>query len=164
MINVSWDEAQGYVAWLSRITGRTYRLLSEAEYEYAERAGSQTAYPWGDDIKLDGTVMADCSVCGSRWDGKQPAPVGSFPPNTFGLYDMAGNVHQWTEDCFHGNYNGAPADGSAWTQSGNCFARIARGGSWFDFPSALQSSSRNMYATILRINYLGFRVARMLAP
>src|SRR5581483_1085793 len=164
LINVSWDEAKAYVEWLSRITGKTYRLLSEAEYEYAERAGSQAAYPWGNDIKLNGAVMADCSGCGSRWDGKQTAPVGSFPPNRFGLYDMAGNVHQWTEDCFHGNYNAAPVDGSAWTQSGNCFARIARGGSWFDFPAALQSSSRNMYATILRINYLGFRVARTLAP
>ena len=112
MINVSWDDAKAYVAWLSKKTGKTYRLLTEAEYEYATRAGTQTAYPWGNDI---GENNANCRGCGSQWDGKQTAPVGSFSPNGFGLYDMVGNVGQWTEDCYHDSYNGAPADGSAWT-------------------------------------------------
>ena len=80
-INVSWDDAQTYVKWLSRITGKAYRLLSEAEYEYAARAGTQTQYPWGDDIKLNGKAMANCNGCGSQWDGKQTAPVGSFAAN-----------------------------------------------------------------------------------
>ncbi len=103
-INVSWDDAQAYVKWLSRITGKEYRLLSEAEYEYAARAGSQTAYPWGDDIKLSGKAMANCDGCGSPWDDKQTAPVGSFAANQFGLYDMVGNVWEWTEDCWNDNY------------------------------------------------------------
>jgi hypothetical protein len=85
VINVSWDDAQDYVKWLSRITGKAYRLLSEAEYEYAARAGSQTKYPWGDDINLNGQPMANCHGCGSQWGGKQTAPVGSFPANAFGL-------------------------------------------------------------------------------
>ena len=121
-IYVSWDDAQTYVKWLSRITGKDYRLLSEAEYEYAARAGTQTAYPWGDDIKLNGKAMANCDGCGN----KQTAPVGSFAANPFGLYDMVGNVWEWTEDCWNGSYQGAPADGSAWT-SGDCSRRVVRG-------------------------------------
>ena len=117
VINVNFDDAQRYVAWLSRMTGKPYRLLSEAEYEYAARAGTQTAYPWGDEI---GNRNANCDGCGSQWDGKQTAPVGSFPPNQFGLHDMIGNVFEWTEDCFHNNYERAPADGSAWTEGDNC--------------------------------------------
>ena len=114
VINVTWDEAQTYVKWLSKVTGKSYRLLSEAEYEYAARAGKETTYPWGNDIKLDGKAMANCPGCGSKWDNKQPAPVGSFDPNGFGLYDVVGNVGAWTQDCVHNNYNGAPTDGSAW--------------------------------------------------
>ena len=97
VIDVTWDDAQTYVAWLSKITGKPYRLLTEAEYEYAARAGTETAYPWGDEIG-DGT-MANCDGCGSQWDNKQTAPVGSFAANGFGLYDMVGNVWEWTEDC-----------------------------------------------------------------
>jgi formylglycine-generating enzyme required for sulfatase activity len=80
VINVNWDDAQQYVSWLSAVSGKTYRLLSEAEYEYAARAGTTTAYPWGNDLKLNGTAMANCIGCGSNWDGKQPTPVGSFAP------------------------------------------------------------------------------------
>ena len=105
-INVNWDDAQAYVKWLSRITGRDYRLLSEAEYEYAARAGTQMAYPWGDEIKLNGETMANCNGCGSKWDVKQTAPVGSFAANRFDLYDMVGNVWQWTEDCRQANLLG----------------------------------------------------------
>ena len=114
-IDVAWDDAQHYVAWLSRITGKKYRLLSEAEYEYAARAGTQTAYPWGDDIKLNGTAMASCNGCGSEWDNRRTAPVGSFSPNKFGLYDMVGNVSEWVEDCYQPVYQVVPPGGGAWT-------------------------------------------------
>ena len=98
VINVTWDDAQQYVAWFSKMTGKPYRLLSEAEWEYAARAGTTTAYSWGDEI---GKGNANCNGCGSEWDGRQTAPVGSFAPNQFGLYDMHGNVWEWVEDCLH---------------------------------------------------------------
>ena len=118
VINVSWDDATAYANWLSKKTGKPYRLLSGAEYEYATRAGTQTAYPWGDAV---GTNNANCHSCGSQWDARQTAPVGSFPPNGFGLYDMVGNVREWTEDCYHDTYSDAPKDGSAWIEGGNCY-------------------------------------------
>jgi formylglycine-generating enzyme required for sulfatase activity len=164
-INVAWYDAQRYVAWLSRITGKTYRLLSEAEYEYAERAGTQTAYPWGDSIKLNGAAMANCNGCGSPWDKKQTAPVGSFPPNAFGLHDMAGNVWEWTEDCYHNSYDQAPTNGSAWT-AGDCSSgRVVRGGSWFASPGELRSAARSgPIGAGGRGPIFGFRVARTLSP
>jgi formylglycine-generating enzyme required for sulfatase activity len=160
VINVDWDDAQRYVAWLSRVTGKTYRLLSEAEYEYAARAGTTTAYPWGDGIRLDGAAMANCNRCGSKWDLQRTAAVGSFPPNQFGLYDVIGNVFQWTEDCVHGNYNGAPTDGSAWIEGGVCTNRVVRGGSFATI--ALRSATRIELATVYRSRNAGFRVARTL--
>ena len=163
VINVDWDDAQAYVAWLSQVTGKTYRLLSEAEYEYATRAGTQTAYPWGDDIKLNGTAMANCNDCGSKWDHTKTAPVASFAPNRFGLYDMVGNVSEWTADCVHNNFDGAPANGSAWTIGGDCINdRILRGGGWTDAPRVLRSAARSANATVNRTNSVGFRVARTL--
>jgi formylglycine-generating enzyme required for sulfatase activity len=158
---VSWNEAQRYVKWLSSVTGKPYRLLSEAEYEYAARAGSQTVYPWGDDILLYGQPMANCDGCGSQRGGKQTAPVGTFAANAFGLYDMVGNVWAWTEDCWNESYQGAPADGSPWT-SGDYHQRIIRGGAWDRTPPLLRSASRSWVSTDLRDNYLGFRVARTL--
>ncbi len=163
MINVSWDDAQAYVKWLSSVTGKPYRLLSEAEYEYAARGGSETTYPWGDKIKLDGKTMANCGGCGSQWDNRQTAPVGSFPANRFGLYDMVGNVSAWTEDCWHASYEGAPADGSPWT-SGDCNTRVVRGGSWYVDPDLLRSAARDRIFTDLRSLDLGFRLARTLTP
>jgi formylglycine-generating enzyme required for sulfatase activity len=157
VINVSWGEAKQYVAWLSQVTGKTYRLLSEAEYEYATRAGTTTAYPWGDNIGMNN---ANCKGCGSDWDGKQTVPVGSFAPNAFGLYDMVGNVSAWTEDCWHDNYNRAPMDGSTWITGGDCGQRVLRGGSWSFYPGLLRSADREWHFTVLRVNYLGFRVAR----
>jgi formylglycine-generating enzyme required for sulfatase activity len=158
-ISVSWDDAQSYVAWLSRITGKEYRLLSEAEYEYAARAGTQTVYPWGDDI---GKGNANCGACGSQWDGKRTAPVGSFAANGFGLYDMVGNVFEWVEDCYHNSYNGAPADGIAWTV-GDCGGRrVVRGGSWISVPQDLRSADRGRYYTGYRNGNLGFRLGRTL--
>jgi formylglycine-generating enzyme required for sulfatase activity len=160
LIDVTWNDAQQYVRWLSKTTGKPYRLLSEAEFEYAARAGTQTAYYWGDQI---GTGNADCDGCGSMWDNKQTVPVGSFKPNAFGLYDMAGNVWQWVEDCLHPNYQGAPADGSAWTQGVDCTAHMDRGGSWRSPPTRLRSAARNWYGPLYLDNGGGFRVARALA-
>jgi formylglycine-generating enzyme required for sulfatase activity len=162
-INVSWDDARAYVKWLSGVTGKPYRLLSEAEYEYAARAGSKTKYPWGDDIKLNGRAMANCDGCGSQWDNKQTAPVGSFPANAFGLHDMVGNVWAWTEDCWNDTYQGAPTDGSPWT-SGDCDNRVVRGGSCFLDTDVLRSAYRvgGLILAISGDHFLGFRVARTL--
>ena len=161
VINVSWDDAGAYAAWLSKKTRKPYRLLSESEYEYAARAGTQTAYPWGNAV---GTNKADCHSCGSAWDARQTAPVGSFAPNRFGLYDMAGNVREWTQDCYHDSYSGAPADGTAWTEGANCYDRVVRGGSWLLAPAFLRSASRYWFTADYRLRYLGFRVARTLSP
>jgi len=160
VINVSWDTAQRYVAWLSKITGRSYRLLTEAEWEYAARAGTVTAYFWGDEI---GEGNANCDGCGSRWDNRETSPVGSFKPNAFGLYDMAGNVWQWVEDCYDDNYDGLPGDGSAWL-SGDCSNHVIRGGSWNANPRNLRSASRTRNTTVGRGGDLGFRVGRTLTP
>jgi formylglycine-generating enzyme required for sulfatase activity len=160
-INVSWDDAQTYVKWLSGITGKDYRLLSEAEWEYAAHAGTRTAYPWGDDVKLDGKPMANCDGSGSEWSGKQTAPVGAFPANAFGLYDMVGNVHEWTEDCWNNSYQGAPADGSPW-MSGDCRRHVIRGGSCYSHPDFVRSQVRGK-PTRDRHHSLGFRVARTLS-
>jgi formylglycine-generating enzyme required for sulfatase activity len=158
VINVSWDAAQQYVQWLSRATGQYYRLLTEAEWEYAARAFSTTSYFWGDEI---GKGNANCDGCGSAWDNRQTSPVGSFQPNAFGLYDMAGNVWQWVQDCYHDNYDDAPADGSAWT-SGDCSRRVVRGGSWLSEPRSLRSANRGTNTTVGRSGDLGFRVGRTL--
>ena len=160
VINVGWDDAQTYVAWLSKMTGQTYRLLTEAEWEYAARAGTTTAYYWGEDI---GKNNANCDGCGSEWDAKQTSPVGSFKPNAFGLYDMAGNVWQWVQDCYYDSYNGAPSDGSAWT-SAACSNRVVRGGSWSGYPLDLRSAFRLGGTTVDRLDFLGFRVGRTLTP
>ncbi|HEY5064037.1 MAG TPA: formylglycine-generating enzyme family protein, partial [Xanthobacteraceae bacterium] len=164
VINVNWDDAQAYVAWLSLVTGKTYRLLTEAEFEYTARAGTTTAYPWGDDIKVNGQAMANCAGCGGKWGNQQTAPVGSFPPNKFGLYDIVGNVWEWTDDCVHKSYNGAPADGSAWLakNGGDCSNRILRGGSWGNSPVSLRSALRSGGPTVIRGSSLGFRVGRTL--
>jgi formylglycine-generating enzyme required for sulfatase activity len=160
VIYVSWDDAQAYVAWLSGMTGKAYRLLSEAEWEYAARAGSTTAYFWGEEI---GKNNANCNGCGSQWDTRQPSPVGSFKPNAFGLHDMAGTVWQLVQDCYHGNYDGAPDDGSAWI-SGGCGFRVVRGGSWGGNPELLRSAWRGRVTTGFWDYYLGFRVGRTLLP
>lgn len=159
VINVTWADARQYIAWLSAATGKPYRLLSEAEYEYAARAGSQTAYPWGNEI---GAGNANCVGCGGRWNGKQPAPVGSFPANRFGLYDMNGNVWQWVEDCTHKSYQGAPQDGSAWTAGESCAGRVARGGTFNGLPAGARSGSRLLITSGSLYFNLGFRVGRTL--
>src|SRR5262245_62760402 len=158
---VSWAEAKQYVDWIVKLTGKPYRLLTEAEWEYAARAGTTTVYFWGDEI---GDGNANCNPCGSQWDGKRTAPVGSFAANAFGLHDMHGNVWEWVEDCYHAKSDGAPADGRARTAGGDCSSRIFRGGGWNDSPANLRSASRGRGSTFIRSNNLGFRVARTLTP
>jgi formylglycine-generating enzyme required for sulfatase activity len=174
VINVTWNDAQQYVAWLFKLTAKPYRLLTEAEYEYATRAGTTRAFPWGDEIKLNGQAMANCDGCGSRWDNRQTAPVGSFSPNKFGLYDMVGNVWGWVEDCYTSNYEHAPLDGSA-IPSSNCEDyvpgsqyHVLRGGSWYNRPinirSAMRASGPQPPRPVAnaRPEMIGFRVARTL--
>jgi formylglycine-generating enzyme required for sulfatase activity len=159
-VNINWDEALQYVTWLSKMTGKPYRLLSEAEWEYAARADSTTVYYWGDEI---GTENANCNGCGSKWDYRRASPVGSFKPNAFGLYDMAGNVWQWVQDCFHDDYNGAPSDSSAWI-AGDCSRRVVRGGAWYEFPQNLGSADRGKESSGERNYGVGFRIGRTLTP
>jgi formylglycine-generating enzyme required for sulfatase activity len=159
VINVSWEDAKTYTTWLSRMTGKDYRLLTEAEWEYAARAGSTTAYSWGNEV---GEGNANCSGCKSHWDGKQTAPVGSFKPNAFGLSDMHGNVWEWMQDC-HDVYSKAPNDGTAAKERSKC-NRVLRGGSWRMAPNLMRAAVRYDYLPIGRIHFVGFRVARVLSP
>jgi formylglycine-generating enzyme required for sulfatase activity len=163
VINVSWNDAQEFVSWLNgKVGGEHYRLLSEAEWEYAARAGTQTPYYWGDAI---GSNSANCNGCGSQWDGKQTAPVGSFAANAFGLHDMAGNVWQWTQDCWNDSYGAKPdslkANGGVWT-TGDCSRRVLRGGSWNYDPRYLRSADRDRNPADDRNSVIGFRLARTL--
>jgi formylglycine-generating enzyme required for sulfatase activity len=161
VINVSWEDAQNYVAWLAQRTGKPYRLLSEAEWERAARADSENAYAWGDEI---GKGTANCDGCGTQWDDKETAPVGSFAPNGFGLHDMHGNVQEWVQDCFHDNYEGAPDDGSAWTTSCAGGRKVLRGGSWYHDPRKdLRSASRIALSAGYQSNHNGIRVGRTLS-
>ena len=164
VMKVSFEDAQAYAAWLSKRVGDAFRLPSEAEWEYAARAGSAGKYWWGEEVRRgkDSEVMANCGGCGSRWDNKQTAPVGSFAANPFGLVDMHGNVWEWTTDCWHGNYDKAPTDGSAWEKEagGDCAQRVVRGGSWFIEPAGVRSALRNRNDTDGAFDLLGFRLAR----
>ncbi len=148
---VSWEDAKAYTRWLSQKTGKTYRLLTEAEWEYAARAGTSTAYSFGDTIT---TQQANHSNTLER-----TVPVGSYPANAFGLHDMHGNVWEWTQDCWNANYNGAPSDGSAWT-AGDCGPRVLRGGSWVNSPRNLRSAVRFGGPVGYRIINSGVRVSR----
>ncbi len=158
-INVTWHDASRYAAWLARMTGKPYRLLSEAEWEYAARAGTTTGYSFGDDAAtLDQFAWFDGN------SESRAHPVGEKRPNAFGLYDMHGNVFQWVEDCLHGNYSGAPEHGSAWIANGDCSRHIVRGGSWDNAAQTLRSAYRYALGTDVRYVNLGFRVGRTLAP
>ena len=159
VINVSWkDITEQFIPWLNKVTGKRYRLPTEAEWEYAARAGSETKYSWGNSI---GKNKANCDGCGSRWDDSKTAPVASFAANAFGLYDMHGNVWEWTQDCWNGSYRGAPSDGTAWL-SGDCSWRVLRGGSWNYNPYILRSAVRFWITTDYRVSGNGFRLARTL--
>ena len=160
LINVSWDDAKAYIDWLSRKTGQNYRLLTEAEWEYVARAGTTTTYNVGNKITRKQAQFSETS-----WGrAKKTVKVGSFQPNAFGLYDVHGNVWEWTEDCWHNSYENAPEDSSAWLEAngGNCKTRILRGGSWFDIAQNLRSANRGRSNQSDRRNYIGFRIARTL--
>jgi len=161
VINVSWSDAKRYAVWLSQRTGKDYRLPTEAEWEYAARAGASTRYSWGNDT---GMGDANCDGCGSQWDVRQAAPVGSFKPNAFGLCDMHGNVWEWVEDSWHDNYNGAPVDGSAWLRGGDPNYRVVRGGSWRNETELVRAAARAKRNINVRFDTLGFRVARTIEP
>jgi formylglycine-generating enzyme required for sulfatase activity len=161
VINVNWRDAKKYVGWLSQLTGKEYRLLSEAEWEYAARAGASTRYSSGDDL---GNSNANCDGCGSPWDLRQTAPAGSFKPNAFGLYDVHGNVWEWVEDTWHENYEGAPTDGSAWLQGGDPSLRVIRGGAWRNESYLVRAAVRERRKINVRFDTLGLRVARTLNP
>lgn len=173
VVCVSWNDAQAYAAWLSARTASTYRLPTEAEFEYAARAGARTAFPWGAEAGGDVCTRANGFDLSAKrghpdWasfecdDGyAHTAPVRAFPANAFGLYGMTGNVFQWTQDCFHDSYAGAPADGSAWV-SAPCEARVIRGGSWLNSARGLRAAMRDRDRQQDRYANIGIRVARSL--
>lgn len=154
--NVSWNDAQQFVSWLSQVTKKNYRLPTEAEWEYAARAGASTKYWWGNQL-IPG--MANCNGCGDASDPSQPMKVASFKPNPFGLYDMTGGVAQWVLDCWHKDYQGAPKDGSSW-EAPHCRERVLRGGSWTNDADNARAASRNRYDPSVRYVAHGLRVAR----
>jgi formylglycine-generating enzyme required for sulfatase activity/class 3 adenylate cyclase len=154
--NVNWNDAKQYTVWLSQAAQKQYRLPSEAEWEYAARGGSTAKYWWGNQAQPG---LANCKGCNEPYDPRQPLKVGSFLPNPFGLYDMGGGVDQWVEDCWHKNYQGAPSDGTAWTDA-DCSAHVLRGGSWKSDPANIRVASRDQYDANVRYLTHGFRVAR----
>ena len=165
VVNVNWEDARDYVRWLSKETGKRYRLLSESEWEYAARGGTTGPFHYGATISSEQANYDARYVYGSGRKGryrKRTVPVDSFPANAFGLHDMHGNVKEWVEDCWHDSYIGAPWDGSAWTHGGNCASRVLRGGAWVDAPTALRSANRSGSRTGDRSGWAGFRVARSL--
>lgn len=153
---VSWNDALAYVKWLSTQTGHTYRLPTEAEWEYAARSGTTSAYWWGREL---GSNNAHCFACETGLDPRQPTKVGRFKPNLFGLYDTAGNVQEWVYDCYHDSYNGAPNDGSVF-EGGDCAQRVVRGGAYSSGPKALRSAARDKMRADTGNDSLGIRVVR----
>ena len=153
--NVTWSDALEFVGWLRSVTRRPYRLPSEAEWEYAARAGTTTTFWWGNDA---GAGEADCKTCGGNWDRKQPGPVGRFQANPFGLHDMNGGVAEWTADCWFDSYDGAGADGEPRDEQ-NCQKRVLRGGSWKQEAGYLASHARHYYDALVPYSANGLRVA-----
>jgi len=169
VVGVSWYDAQVFAGWLNKKSGRdAYRMVTEAEFEYAARAGTKSAYTWGDEPNHDYANFGKAQGLGGETGGRDvwlnvTSPVGSFPPNAFGLYDMLGDVYQWVEDCYEGKAELLPTDGSA-MKSGNCSVRVMRSTSFTSNPHTLRSANRaGQYPPNLRgRNYLGFRVAKTL--
>jgi formylglycine-generating enzyme required for sulfatase activity len=174
VVCVNWHDAKAYASWLSRQTGKRYRLLSEAEWEYAARAGTTTAWYWGDkeadqcrygngadlSAKSQGVTAAGFVNCDDKYP--ETSPVGSYLANAFGLFDMAGNVGEWVEDCYHDTYGGAPTNGdpveTCMPQFHN--ARVMRGGGWISIPAWVRSASRDVEVPSRRSDSFGLRVAR----
>ncbi|MES9922728.1 MAG: SUMF1/EgtB/PvdO family nonheme iron enzyme [Candidatus Thiodiazotropha endolucinida] len=158
---VIWEDAVAYAEWLSDQTGINYRLPTEAEWEYASRSGTATKYWWGDEAQQNRKIWANCNGCGSQWDNQYSTQVGSFEPNKFDLYDTAGNVWEWTADCWHDNYENAPTTGVVWGEqnSGNCYAHVLKGGSYRDKPISIRSATRKKESSTYA-PFIGFRIAR----
>ncbi|MGQ9660453.1 MAG: SUMF1/EgtB/PvdO family nonheme iron enzyme [Thermochromatium sp.] len=156
VVGISWEEARDYVAWLAQETGRGYRLPSEAEWEFAARAGTLTPFWWGQNPGSNRTVCLDC---GSQWDNRSTAPVMSFPANPFGLYETAGNAMEWVADCYRAHYDGAPNDGRALITD-DCPHRVARGGAFNQPADSMRVFVRAHFPPDVKLNMLGFRVAR----
>ena len=164
VIDVSWDDARAYVEWLSFTTVQPYRLLSEAEWEYCCRAGTEAQYWWGGEISTEQANYDGNYAWGKgAKDNQKLRPVNSFEPNPWGLYQVHGNVWEWCEDCWHDNYHDGPADSSAWTAGDDQF-RVLRGGSWGGGPDTLRSARRIVNFREDRFQDVGFRVARTLGP
>jgi formylglycine-generating enzyme required for sulfatase activity len=165
VINVSWNDiTQQYLPWLSRKTGKAYRLLSEAEWEYVARAGTNSPFWWGTAISTGQANYYGAVTYGGGPKGENRAksvPVDSFAANPWGLFNVHGNVWEWVQDCRNANYNGAPLDGAAWT-TGDCSSRTLRGGSWDNNPGLLRSANRDRNTPDTRMDDVGFRVARTL--
>ncbi len=157
VINVSWKDANAYADWLSAQTGRTYRLPTEAQWEFAARAGTTGNYWWDRD---DDAVHANCFSCGSEWDGERTAPAGNFAANAFGIHDTAGNVQEWAQDCYRAGYRDASADGAAWLTP-ECTQRVVRGGSYSSPKDSLRNAKRSQYDQDTRLDNLGFRIVRL---
>jgi formylglycine-generating enzyme required for sulfatase activity len=159
VVCVNWKDANNYVKWLNEKSGiSSYRLLTESEWEYFAKSQKKSRYWWGNDIEIN---RANCNGCGSRWDNKSTAPVGSFNQNIFSISDTAGNVSEWIQDCNNGNYHNAPGEGKAWLE-GDCSYRGVRGGRWSSNPRSIRPAARNWYLKGKRINSVGFRVVRSL--
>ncbi|MBT3238188.1 MAG: formylglycine-generating enzyme family protein [Rhodospirillaceae bacterium] len=156
VMNITWFETQEFTEWLSKKTGHTYRLPSEAEWEYAARAGTTTEFWWGDEV---GENLGNCRNCKSEWSKKGSAPVGSFAPNPFGLYDVHGNEWEWMEDCWTPNQIDAPTDGSA-RMDGDCGSRVMRSGSWYYFSKNMRSAWRFKNDARVKSYGIGMRVVR----
>ena len=159
VINVTWNQAQTYLRWLSKFTGHIYRLPSEAEWEYIDRAGTNTLFWWGNEV---GVNNANCRDCGSNWSGKSSAPVGSFQGNPFGLFDTTGNVFEWVQDCWNPSHKGSLVNGLP-REAGNCGFRVIRGGSFYYFSKVSQASYRAKNPPQINSYWLGFRVLRELS-
>ena len=156
VVEVSWDDANAYTRWLSQQTGKRYRLLSESEWEYMARAGTRTSFWWGSSA---GTGNAHCFDCKSDFSTGKPAKIGTYEPNPFGIYDTAGNVYEWVQDCYHPNYRGAPSDSSVW-EGGDCNNRIARGGAYRSPATSMRAENREKFESTRGHYNVGFRIAR----
>jgi formylglycine-generating enzyme required for sulfatase activity len=158
VLNVSWEDAESYVSWLSANTSRPYRLISEAEWEFCCRAGSSSVFSTGTGISVEQANFLQLDF-GTKPGKGRPLPVGSYPPNAYGLYDMHGNVCELVADSWHDNYQGAPSDGSAWEETSANIWRVVRNGGWDALPRILRTPFRDLVHHTQRLDNMGFRVA-----
>jgi formylglycine-generating enzyme required for sulfatase activity len=160
VVNISWADAQDFVRWLSEQTGERYRLPTDAEWEYASRAGTSSRFWWGEQA---GEGRANCAECGSLWDSEKTGPVGRFPPNPFGLHDTAGNAWEWVADCIRASFADAPPQGQAGDDP-ECGKRVIRGGAWSFPPREMRSANRWRDFPARSSDDTGLRLVRDLEP